>query len=90
MYEKMKSHLKWDEMVRRHHLCIMPVRVGKRGKDESRQREEGMVGERSLNGERVSSLAAVCTLGGLGSQQKSWATPAAPGTCPPVARLVGC
>ena len=49
---------------------------------KSRQREEGMVGERSLKEERVSSWQLCAPWEGFGSQHKLGYTQQLPGTCP--------
>ena len=49
---------------------------------KSRQREEGMVGERSMKEERVSSWQRCAPWEGFGSQQKLGYTQQLPGTCP--------
>ena len=65
MYEKMKSHLKWDEMVRKLQQCIMPVGVGKKRKDEEQAERRGHGGRKEFERRESLFLAAVCTLGGF-------------------------
>ena len=65
MYEKMKSHLKWDEMVRKLQQCIMPVGVGNKRNDEEQAERRGHGGRKAFERRESLFLAAVCTLGGF-------------------------
>ena len=78
----MKSHLKWDEMVRKHHLCIMPVGVGKKRKDEEQAERREYGGRKKFERRESFFLAAVCTLGGFGVPAEAGLHPAAPWNLP--------
>ena len=82
MYEKMKSHLKWDEMVRELQLCIMPVGVGKKRKDEEQAERRGHGGRKEYERRESLFLAAVCTLGGFWVPAEAGLHPAAPWNLP--------
>ena len=78
-------------MVRKHWLCIMPVGVGKKRKDEEQAERRGHGGRKEFE-RRFSSWQLCAHWEGFGFQQKLGYTQQLPGTCSqaPTSQMLAC